>query len=90
MQQEGWRGRKNGDLLAPAAREFDVFITTDRGIPHQQHLAGYDIAVVLVEAHSNRVEDLAQLVLGIKAALSMLHRGVATRVHPERKEEIKK
>ena len=43
VQQEGWSGRKNGDLLTVAAASFDVLITTDRGIPHQQNLGRYAI-----------------------------------------------
>jgi predicted nuclease of predicted toxin-antitoxin system len=29
----GWTGIKNGELLRIAQAEFDVFITTDKGIP---------------------------------------------------------
>ena len=39
VQQEGWAGRKNGKLLSAAAASFDVLITTDQGIPHQQNLS---------------------------------------------------
>jgi predicted nuclease of predicted toxin-antitoxin system len=39
VQGEGWSGRRNGDLLGAAAEAFDVFITTDQGIPHQQNLS---------------------------------------------------
>lgn len=45
VQQEGWSGRKNGDLLSAASASFDIFITTDRGIPHQQNLSRYSIGM---------------------------------------------
>jgi hypothetical protein len=31
-----WSGIRNGALLRLAAREFEVFITIDRSIEHQQ------------------------------------------------------
>jgi hypothetical protein len=34
----------------------------DRGIEHQQNLARFDIAVILLRARSNRLEDLEPLV----------------------------
>jgi hypothetical protein len=74
VQQEGWRGRRNGDLLsAAAAAGFDAFITTDRGIPHQQNISRYGIGVVLLEAPSNRAEDLASLVPRVKDRIRALH-----------------
>ena len=40
----GWAGTKNGALPALAAAEFDVLLTLDRGIEHQQNLAGSDLS----------------------------------------------
>jgi hypothetical protein len=36
-------------------------VTTDRGIPHQQSLSRFDLAVVVLEAKSNSYEDFASL-----------------------------
>jgi hypothetical protein len=45
----GWDTFKNGELLAAAeAAGFDVFVTTDRNLRHQQNLAGRQIAVVVL------------------------------------------
>ena len=82
VQQEGWSGRENGDLLMAAAESFDVLITTDRGIPHQQNLSQYEIGVVLLEAFSNRPEDLAPLVPEVKARIGSVLPGTVTRVTP--------
>ena len=54
VRERGWSGKKNGDLLASAAAEFDVLFTLDRNMQHQQRLATYNLAVVLVTAISNR------------------------------------
>jgi hypothetical protein len=81
VQQEGWRGLRNGDLLSTAAAAgFDAFITTDRGIPHQQNISQYGIGVGLLEAGSNRIEDLAPLVPEIKEHIGTLPRGAVLRV----------
>jgi len=65
-------------LLASAS--FDAFITTDQGIPHQQNLNRYAIGIVLMETRSNRAEDLARLVPGLKERLGSIVPGVVVRV----------
>ena len=37
----GWSGIKNGRLLTLVAAEFDAFLTVDKNLPHQQHLASW-------------------------------------------------
>lgn len=80
VQQEGWSGRKNGKLLTVASASFDALITTDRGIPHQQNLSRYEIGIILMEARSNRIEDLSPLVPEVKARLGSVAPGVVLRV----------
>lgn len=80
VQQEGWKGLKNGDLLRVASASFDVFITTDRGIPHQQNLSRYAIGIIVLEARSNRAEDLAALVPKVKERLGAVAPGVVFRL----------
>ena len=58
VRERGWDSKKNGELLALAEQEFDIFLTTDRGIPHQQDLSRYDLEVVVLLARSNRLSDL--------------------------------
>lgn len=45
----GWDVLRNGELLdAAEAAGFDVFLTTDRNIRHQQNLTGRKIAIVVL------------------------------------------
>ncbi len=44
----GWLGKKNGELLLLAEKQFDAFVTMDRGIEFQQNLANFKIAVILL------------------------------------------
>jgi hypothetical protein len=51
--QRGWSELKNGDLLRVAEVEgFQVFVTSDRNIRHQQNLAGRRIAIVLLPTNT--------------------------------------
>jgi hypothetical protein len=48
-RSRGWDTLTNGELLDEAeAAGFDVFVTTDRNIRHQQNLTGRRIAVVVL------------------------------------------
>jgi hypothetical protein len=66
----GWQGMRNGELLARASSDFDVFVTVDRNLPHQQDLARYAVAVVILEAPTNRMEDLRRVVPSLLETLS--------------------
>ncbi len=61
MQDMGWSGIKNGKLLRLVEKEFDVMITVDKGFEHQQHLAGFDLAFILLRANTTKLRDLAPL-----------------------------
>jgi predicted nuclease of predicted toxin-antitoxin system len=41
VQRRGWAGIKNGDLLALAEKEFNVFVTVDRKIAIEQDLTRF-------------------------------------------------
>jgi hypothetical protein len=83
VQQAGWGGLKNGRLLRAAEREFDVFITVDQSLHFQQNISGYDIALVLLEAPSNDIEDLRPLVSQVVALLPTLRPGEVVQVRRE-------
>jgi len=40
VQELGWTGIKNGELLARAEQRFDVLVTADQSFPYQQNLGG--------------------------------------------------
>ena len=58
----GWRGKQNGELLRLAADSFDVLLTADRNLEHQQNLTTLPISVVVLVAPTNRIESLQVLV----------------------------
>jgi hypothetical protein len=42
-RQMGWSTVKNGELLALASKDFDVFVTVDRNLSFQQNLPAFSI-----------------------------------------------
>ena len=58
----GWASKRNGELLALAVNSFDVFLTADRNLSYQQDVSAFDIAIVVLAARGNRLDDLRPLV----------------------------
>jgi predicted nuclease of predicted toxin-antitoxin system len=58
VQEAGWSGKENGELLSFAEATFDVFVTVDTNLLYQQNLADRRIAIVVLESSSNRLEHL--------------------------------
>ena len=62
VQEMGWAGTKNGQLLQLAQQAFDVFLTVDRNLYFQQNLPKFNIVVMVIVAKTNRLADLKPLV----------------------------
>jgi Domain of unknown function (DUF5615) len=78
--QMGWAGVKNGELLKLAQQEFDIFVTVDRNLSFQQNITKYEIAVIILEAQSNRLADLKLLVPRLLSVISSACKGEVTRI----------
>jgi len=77
-RQMGWASIENGQLLALAAQEFDVFVTVDRNLSFQQNLTALPIPVIILRAVTNRLADLRLLVPELLAAITLARPGSAT------------
>src|SRR5690349_18438697 len=75
VDEAGLKGLKNGALLNAAKSQFDVLVTVDKSIRHQQNLQSIQIAMLLLTAKSNRYEDLKPLVPRALEALESLKPG---------------
>ena len=80
VPQVGWTGIQNGELLRRAQEQFDVFVTVDRNLSFQQHLPQFTIAVIVLQAPTNRLKDLRPLVPQLQRKLSDAPKGQVTRV----------
>ena len=85
VPQMRWAGKKNGELLALAEKEFEVFITVDRNLSFQQHLPRFKIAVLVLIAPSNRLADMKPLAPKVLSILPSLEAGKAETTGPQRR-----
>jgi hypothetical protein len=69
VTEMGWSGIKNGPLLRRAAQDFDVFLTVDQGVEYQQSLVGLNLAVIVMAAKTNDIDDLRPLMSRVREAL---------------------
>jgi hypothetical protein len=69
VKQLGWEKVKNGALLKLASSQFDVFLTVDSNLPHQQNPATFDIAVIVLSGRTTRLPDLRKLLPALHNAL---------------------
>jgi hypothetical protein len=66
----GWSGISNGKLLLLIQGQFDAFITVDSNLAYQQNVSTLPVAVVVLRARSNKIEDLRPLLPRLLAALA--------------------
>lgn len=73
----GWAGIKNGELLQliAASGGFDIFLTMDKSLPHQQRLKKLPFAVVVLRAASNSFADISPLMPEVLRRLSEFQPG---------------
>jgi hypothetical protein len=75
VRAQRWLGLRNGVLLRAAADAgFDVLITADRALRHQQNLDRIGIGVVLIVRVRNRMRDLRPLVPRINTAAAQVRK----------------
>ena len=48
----GWSALTNGQLLAAAEAQFDLFLTTDQNLRYQQNLGGRRLAILVLPTTS--------------------------------------
>jgi hypothetical protein len=79
-RQMGWTAVKNGELLALVSEHFDAFVMVDRNLAFQQNVPGLKIAVVVLQAKSNRLGDIRRLVPELLSKLDSARPGTVTLV----------
>jgi len=84
--QAGWTGVQNGELLRRAAEGgFEVLVTMDRNLEHQQNIARAGVGVLVIVARDSRVETVLPLARSINTALSGLHPGMVVQSAPNKR-----
>jgi Domain of unknown function (DUF5615) len=81
VEEAGFKGLKNGALLRRAVAEgFEVLVTVDQSLSHQQNLRSLRIAVLILAARKNTYAALKPLVPRALRALARVRRGEVVRV----------
>lgn len=63
VKEQGWLGKKNGVLLKlMAASGFELFITVDKNLSHQQNLESIPVTIIVLRAKDNRRGTLSLLI----------------------------
>ena len=89
MPEAGLAGRDNGELLSLAEqRQYEVFLTIDRGFEYEQSLAGRKTAVIIIRAKSNRLVDLLPHVRACLGALTSIKPGQLIKLRHRPKSNI--
>lgn len=70
VQEMGWAGVKNGELLKLVEEEFEIFITSDKNLRYQQNLQDRTIAILLLP--SNQVPVIENLLPQIDEELEKI------------------
>ncbi|SRR5258706_11231407 len=66
----GWQGKKNGELLELLDHNgYDIFITLDKNLKHQQYLDKFNVKVILLLAKDNKHQTLQPLIDKVKKLL---------------------
>lgn len=76
----GWAAKKNGELLKLVESDFEVFLTVDRNLRHQQNLASSSLKFIVLVTANNQYDSLAPLIPQVKAALTKLAPGDVVKI----------
>ncbi|RZK18338.1 MAG: hypothetical protein EOO56_16300 [Hymenobacter sp.] len=80
VRQMNWLGKENGELLQPMQTHgFEVLITGDKNIQHQQNWQRYPLPVLVLVARSKIYSELVKLVPQVLTLLAQP--GLAGGVH---------
>jgi hypothetical protein len=80
VTQRRWRGLSNGELLARAAAEFDVLVTAEQRMEHQQNIPRFDLGLIVLCAGTNRFKDYEPLLPALLKAIEDVRSGQVVRV----------
>ena len=83
VEEAGFKGLENGDLLKAASGVYEVLITVDRNIPYQQNLAGLNIAILILAAKRNSYARLKPLIPRALTALETMKVGDVIRIEEQ-------
>jgi len=84
----GWERLTNGNLLATAAHEgFEILLTVDRNMVHQQNPRHLPISVMLIVVVSNEIHNVLPLVPRIEREIARMMPRTVIEIHADATDE---
>ncbi|HEU0052011.1 MAG TPA: DUF5615 family PIN-like protein [Longimicrobium sp.] len=80
--EQGWSGTKNGALLRKAAGEFDVLVTVDANLEHQQNIRDLPVSVIVLISFSNDIDKLMPLMPQLRELVPTVEPGRLYHIGP--------
>lgn len=78
VQEMGWAGVRNGELLRRAEEHFNIFVTADQNLQYQQNISGRRLAILVLP--SNQVPIVTRLLPSVEALLATIQPGTVVDV----------
>lgn len=75
IDDAGFKGLKNGELLEAASATFDVLVTVDQNLQFQQDLKNFDVAILVLKARRSAYPFLKPLMPAALDALKNIENG---------------
>lgn len=72
VEDAGFKGLENGNLLKAASGVYEVLVTVDRNLPYQQNIAGLNLALLILAAKRNSYVRLKPLIPRALSALETM------------------
>jgi hypothetical protein len=82
VQERGWSGKKNGELLRLMEGTVDVFLTSDQNLSYQQNLSGIGFSVMVLVVPDNRLPTIQPLIPQVVRLLDSIPLGALVEVLP--------
>lgn len=71
VKDMGWLGKKNGELLELATiNNFEIFLTIDKNLIHQQSIHKFGIKFIILAAINNKHQTLQPFIDKVKVLLA--------------------
>jgi predicted nuclease of predicted toxin-antitoxin system len=75
VEEAGFKGLKNGQLLQAASAHWDVLVTVDQNLEYQQNLKTLTIAIIVLKAKRSTYPMLKPLMSQVLVALEKIKSG---------------
>jgi predicted nuclease of predicted toxin-antitoxin system len=83
VREYGWASKQDDELLRAADAEFDVLVTVDRNLIHQQNLSVLErLGLVVLVAYSNNLKALRPLIPELLTVLASIQPGEVVHIGP--------